>query len=349
MGQPVRYPPPGAGGGSAVFAGPLDKLCRCVRRSGWRCLSTEWHGYHSLYVFECAQGHRCERSAAQMMYQKTPCRECRNDHQRQQWLAKVEAYGGMLVEGTFTGLLHRYRLRCVAGHEWDAQGRKIAEGSWCPQCRRAAAGQRRRLEAGLAQLQEVARARGGRCLSTQYDGTKAEYQWECACGHRWWSTGTHVRGGSWCPRCAAQKRAQARRSADGLDRLRAAAGAQGGQCLANEYTGTIALYRFRCAAGHEWETDGGIVLRGHWCPQCARERGRSTLERMRAVARSRGGRCLSDAYHGAHVRLAWACHLGHVWTGTPASVVNGGTWCPNCAVLNRTKKRCKRVRYDVEG
>jgi len=59
-----RSSPPDANGGSAAFAGPLDRLCRCVRESGWRCLSTEWNGYHSLYVFECVQGHRCERSAA---------------------------------------------------------------------------------------------------------------------------------------------------------------------------------------------------------------------------------------------------------------------------------------------
>ncbi len=39
---------------------------------------------------------------------------------------------------------------------------------------------------------------------------------------------------------------------------------------------------------------------------------------------------------------------GHVWQTTPAVVIRG-SWCPNCVILDRTKKPQKRKRYDVEG
>lgn len=74
-----------------------------------------------------------------------------------------------------------------------------------------------------------------------------------------------------------------------------------------------------------------------------------TIEAMQQVARERGGRCLSTEYLGKQVRLSWECHRGHVWDSPPSSVVNKGRWCPNCAILDRTKKRVKRLKYDVEG
>ncbi|WP_250473638.1 hypothetical protein [Caballeronia sp. GAFFF1] len=44
-------------------------------------------------------------------------------------MAPVARHGATLISGAFTGLLNRYRLRSANGHEWQAQGRKISEGS----------------------------------------------------------------------------------------------------------------------------------------------------------------------------------------------------------------------------
>lgn len=71
---------------------------------------------------------------------------------------------------------------------------------------------------------------------------------------------------------------------------------QGGQCLTNDYLGTKAHYRFSCAAGHEWETQGVRIFRGAWCPSCAQDQKRLGIATMREMALARGGRCLSEIY-----------------------------------------------------
>jgi hypothetical protein len=165
----------------------LEKLTRHVETFGWRCPSDTWAGYHARYLFACAHGHRSERLATPILYRSGPprCADCETEAIRERWLGTVAARGGELVTGSFSGLLARYRLRCAAGHEWEAQGRKIGEGSWYPRCAYEARGQCKLRVDGLERLQARAQEKGGRCLSTGYTGTRAAYLFECAQGHRW--------------------------------------------------------------------------------------------------------------------------------------------------------------------
>ena len=45
----------------------------------------------------------------------------------------------------------------------------------------------------------------GKCLSINYTNTRCHLQWECARGHIWNATLSHVRRGSWCKQCATLK------------------------------------------------------------------------------------------------------------------------------------------------
>lgn len=111
--------------------------------------------------------------------------------------------------------------------------------------------------------------------------------------------------------------------------------------------GVDARYTFRCARGHEWRTKGGHVLTdGTWCRTCAGLRRRHTLDTMQQIARDRGGRCLSPEYLGVKIGLTWECHRGHVWEATPDGIMNNENWCPNCAILDKTKNPILRRRYD---
>jgi hypothetical protein len=115
-----------------------------------------------------------------------------------------------------------------------------------------------------------------------------------------------------------------------LEEYRAIAAEHGGELLSDRWLGSATLIRWRCAAGHEWETKAGTVRRGTWCAKCAGRRQRYTLEDMRAVAEERGGRCLSRAYRGSGVKLLFECAEGHRWRARPAEVRHA-TWCPQCA------------------
>ena len=53
---------------------------------------------------------------------------------------------------------------------------------------------------------------------------------------------------------------------------------------------------------------------------------------MRAIARERGGECLSAEYLKPGIKLRWRCAHGHEWEAAPRNVIYGNkTWCPHCA------------------
>jgi len=54
----------------------------------------------------------------------------------------------------------------------------------------------------LADIAEMARIRGGQCLSTAYTDPGNKLRWRCAFDHEWEATPVLVRAGHWCPDCA---------------------------------------------------------------------------------------------------------------------------------------------------
>ncbi|CAG9183772.1 hypothetical protein LMG32289_05415 [Cupriavidus pampae] len=113
------------------------------------------------------------------------------------------ARGGACLSRTYLGIHRLHLFRCGAGHEWEAQPANLRHrGSWCPVCADrpkpmtpAQAAQR------LAEIQAIARARMGRCLSRIYRGDKNHLLFECADGHQWWATPNTIKRPHWCPRC----------------------------------------------------------------------------------------------------------------------------------------------------
>lgn len=58
----------------------------------------------------------------------------------------------------------------------------------------------------LEKLKEIAKSKGGVCLSKKYTNQKEKYLFECKEKHRWSTTATSVigrsnRAGTWCPVC----------------------------------------------------------------------------------------------------------------------------------------------------
>ncbi|CAG9272419.1 hypothetical protein PUN4_70071 [Paraburkholderia unamae] len=228
-----------------------------------------------------------ERLATQVLYKTPVCQGCRADTKRGRWTAVLAQRGGEMVEGTFTGLMKRYRLRCADGHEWVAQGSKVCAGNWCPRCGDERGAQHRLRADGLERLQAVAREKGGRCLATEYVGRTRHYPFECAAGHHWRAQGAEIVRGRWCPTCK-KKVIGAATSAnqfyrDGLQRLQEAARRHGGVCLATEYVGAKMKYPFCCANGHEWEAKASQVWYGKWCRQCYHDSRRRSIEDMQAL------------------------------------------------------------------
>ena len=54
----------------------------------------------------------------------------------------------------------------------------------------------------IRKMQEIAKSRGGRCLSRIYEGTFVKLHWECSEKHTWWASSENVKRRTWCPTCS---------------------------------------------------------------------------------------------------------------------------------------------------
>ena len=179
----------------------------------------------------------------------------------------------------------------------------------------------------ITEMREIAREKGGKCLSKKYVRGTEKLTWQCAEGHIWRATATNVKNKNrWCPKCA-------KNTPLTIDDMRMIAKERGGQCLSGEYVNSQTKLKWQCANGHEWEAIPSSIKKGSWCGECIGKNPR--IEDFKYLAESRGGQCLSSHYSGAKSKLKWKCAMGHIWEATPDNIKNDKTWCPNCS---NTKK-----------
>ena len=228
--------------------------------------------------------------------------------------------GGCFLSKVYTGGRDKHRWRCAEGHEWDAPPSRVKLGSWCPRC--ACIDHRKH---DIEEMQDVALTRGGECLTSEYMGFHKKLKWRCGEGHEWEAAPSKVcGGGQWCAVCSGRS--------GNLDVYARLAKSQGGRLLSKEYLGAHAKHGWSCARGHHWQMAPERVRSGRWCTQCQREdRKGEAMKCMNAIAKERGGRCLSTCYVSRSLKLKWQCGLNesHKWTAIPDSIKRG-SWCPFC-------------------
>ena len=84
---------------------------------------------------------------------------------------------------------------------------------------------------------------------------------------------------------------------------------------------------WQCGRGHAWD-DGVSAAQNVRCMNCAAQRREQHTERLKALARERGGRLISPSYGDAATALQWECAFGHAWTAPPDTVMR--RWCAEC-------------------
>ncbi|WP_322033146.1 hypothetical protein [Paraburkholderia sp. J76] len=317
----------------------IGKMQAMAAKHGGKCLSAQYVNARTHLEWECAEGHRW-LARPNNIKNGTWCRICWLQRRRLD-LSAIQAdaqkRGGRCLSDEYVNSRLALLFECSAGHRWKSSAAGIRAGNWCQECLFA----ERRVT--LDKIRAVAAGYGGECLSDTYD-PKQPLRWRCAEGHEWEVTADHVRSGNWCPHCQRENRRRKE-----LDRVCALAAERGGRCLSKRYIDGETPLEWQCRRGHTWRGRPVNVIRGFWCPDCEREdHSERGIERMRKLAAARGGECLSDTYVNVKEKLRWRCARGHEWESTAATVLTG-CWCPNCAVLGRTKNRVKRLRYDFEG
>lgn len=111
---------------------------------------------------------------------------------------------GRLISKKYLGIFNHLEWECAKGHRFRAASNNVKNsGSWCPQC----LGRGRTIQ----DMQVVAVARGGKCLSEEYVNSVTHLLWECQENHQWNARPNNVLFGTWCPICAKKNRSISRR------------------------------------------------------------------------------------------------------------------------------------------
>lgn len=188
----------------------------------------------------------------------------------------------------------------------------------------------------LFEIQSIARARGGDCISSQYISSNHHLRFRCADGHTWMAIPSSIKLGTWCNACRGKTISTALLSMLDLSDAKRIIQEKGGQFLGYETRNYKGIITIHCDKGHQWETQYGRLRKGHWCASCHKNQyGKSlklTIGDLRKAATIKGGILLSRYYGKAGTKYLWRCGKSpdHVWTAS-ANSVRRGSWCPGCS------------------
>lgn len=166
----------------------------------------------------------------------------------------AESKGGRCLSKEYVSARTKLKWQCSKGHVWEAVPSSIKQGSWCPFC------------AGMAKLtieemKELARSRGGKCLSDVYVNANTPLKWECKEDHIWEAKPNHIKHGHWCPYCAGIGKLT-------IEEMKELAISRGGECLSDVYESCGKKLKWKCGEGHIWEATPENIKQGKWCPYC---------------------------------------------------------------------------------
>ncbi len=198
---------------------------------------------------------------------------------------------------------------------WVSSFNNILKGSWCPECR---------VEQYVLPLRKAIADFKGEWESGKYINSYTKINVRCKKGHKWCAKPASIMNGRWCATCAHEKKKE--KSSALLYKI---VKMKGGQVELYDESGSLGKANILCENGHSFFTTQSKIAQGVWCPKCAIQRRRADLKDIKGLAVSRGGKCLSVTYKGAHEKLLFECNNGHQWQAK-ANAIKNGTWCPIC-------------------
>jgi hypothetical protein len=234
----------------------LNELKYFVKLKGGKCISDVYINARSKMIWECSEGHRW-KSIPDNIKRGSWCPFCagtvKGTIMKMKGIASKR--GGKCLSKKYVDRWTKLSWECSIGHRWMAIPSNILKGKWCPVC----AGN---VMQSIEDMRELAKDRGGRCLSSAYLNANTKLIWECAEGHQWEATPHNVKRGTWCPRCGGTQRLS-------IKEMKAIAEERGGKCLSKEYINARTKLKWQCGeCGHIWKAAPYSIKSGRWCPVC---------------------------------------------------------------------------------
>ena len=172
----------------------LDDLKKIAKSKNGKVLSKTYLGSQVKLKFQCNKGHVWETTPA-VIKSGNWCPDCVSTKLTIEEMQSIAiSKGGRCLSSKYTNSKTRLKWECKKGHIWQTTIGSIRKGSWCPTC----VGVKK---LNIEDMQKIARAKKGKCLSKNYVNAHTKLKWECKNGHTWEQKPYIIRAGSWCPKC----------------------------------------------------------------------------------------------------------------------------------------------------
>lgn len=232
-----------------------------------KCLSKEYKDLNTLVEWRCNKGHRFSMAYV-FVRQGAWCQQCTKQNTQKIKLEQLQAIaierGGKCISKNYKDNKEKLYWQCIKGHKWQALAQQIKNGkTWCPEC----AGKKKHT---IEEMQDLAKQKGGYCLSVEYKNNHSKLKWKCANGHSWFASAGKVVFGQWCPKCRYVNVALKLKL--DITELQKLAISKGGTLLSTEYVNALTPVQWKCKEGHIWMAKYADVMHHSWCPVCAKKR-----------------------------------------------------------------------------
>ena len=162
----------------------IEEMQKMAELKGGRCLSKLYKDAHTKLDWECSKNH-VWKCAPNDIRKGSWCPFC---SQRARLTIKemheiANSREGKCLSAIYGNNRSILEWQCKKGHIWKASAHSVKSGSWCSKCSIATNSEKQRLT--IEEMQEMAKSRGGLCLSDKYINSDTKLEWQCKEGHIW--------------------------------------------------------------------------------------------------------------------------------------------------------------------
>ena len=246
----------------------IEECNKYAHEHGGKILDYEVAGLKRQFEWVCGNGHAWKATPSQVLGLKTWCKRCQTlEGLSSEISKKLKQKGIEIIKGEIRNSKSLIDMRCALGHDWKSTvGSVYYNDSGCPHCAGV-------LRLSIKDAQDLAKSKGGICLSNEYKNARSDLDWQCVEGHKWKATFGSVSGGkkgigTWCPECS-----HVREPKYSLAFAQNLAKSRNGNFLSSQMNNVLDHYEWECFNGHKWKSTFSSVFRGSWCPSCSRHLG----------------------------------------------------------------------------
>ncbi len=137
-----------------------------ARERGGDFVSKNYFGLAEKHKWKCKKEHVWRATPASIKAGSW-CKKCKRILVEKELKEIAKSKGGKFLSKQFRRMDVKHKWQCKKGHIWKTMPVSVKSGAWCPKCWAERNGKWRMKT--IADMQKLARKKGGKCLSKEYE------------------------------------------------------------------------------------------------------------------------------------------------------------------------------------